>query len=139
MTDHVDASKRSAIMAAVHSKNTKPEVAVRKLVHALGYRYRLHGKGIIGRPDLVFAGKRKVVFVHGCFWHRHKLCHMASTPKTRPEFWQEKFNANVARDERTERVLAEEGWKVLTVWQCELKDPKKFATRLNEFLENQRS
>jgi DNA mismatch endonuclease (patch repair protein) len=136
MTDHVSVSKRSAIMSAVHSKNTKPEVAVRKLVHAMGYRYRLHGKGLIGRPDLVFAGKRKVVFVHGCFWHRHNPCPMASTPKTRPQFWQEKFDSNVARDERTERVLVQEDWRVLTVWQCELKDAEQLARRLNTFLEN---
>jgi DNA mismatch endonuclease (patch repair protein) len=136
MTDHVDIAKRSAIMAAVQSKNSKPEIAVRKLVHGMGYRFRLHGKGLVGHPDLVFAGRRKVVFVHGCFWHRHDLCPKASLPKTRPEFWQQKFDANVSRDERTERALIGDGWKVLTVWQCELKDTEKLARRLNEFLKD---
>ena len=136
MTDHVDTRKRSAIMAAVHSKNTKPELAVRKLVHAMGYRYRLHGKSLLGRPDLVFARRRKVIFVHGCFWHRHAGCKKASTPKTRPEFWQLKFDANVSRDERIEKTLVEEGWKVLTVWQCEIDNTEKLERRLNEFLED---
>lgn len=136
MTDHVDVSKRSSIMAAVHSKNSKPEIAVRKLVYGMGYRYRLHGKDLVGHPDLVFAGRRKVIFVHGCFWHRHNHCSKASLPKTRPEFWQRKFDANVSRDERTERALIEDGWKVLTVWQCELKGTEKLARRLNEFLKD---
>ena len=136
MTDHVDAQKRSAIMAAVHAKNTKPEMAVRKLVHAMGYRYRLHKKEIVGRPDLVFARRRKIIFVHGCFWHRHEGCKKASTPKTRPEFWQEKFDANVARDEQTERTLVGEGWKVLTIWQCELNDTERLTRRLNVFFED---
>lgn len=134
MVDHVDAAKRSLIMAAVHSKHTKPEMVVRRMVYRLGYRYRLHSAKLPGRPDLVFAGRRKIVFVHGCFWHRHPGCRYASSPKTRVEFWEEKFLRNVARDERTRQELENAGWKVLTVWECELKEPEKLAERLNEFL-----
>jgi DNA mismatch endonuclease (patch repair protein) len=137
VTDRFDKSKRSAIMSAVHSKDTNPEIIVRKLVHAMGYRYRLHSKGLPGKPDLVFSGKRKVIFVHGCFWHRHMRCPKASTPKTRVDFWQEKFDANVARDKRTELALKKEGWSVLTVWQCELKDIQRLAKRFTDFLEQQ--
>lgn len=134
MVDHVDPAKRSLIMAAVHSKDTKPEMVVRKIVHGLGYRYRLHSEKLPGRPDLVFPGKRKVVFVHGCFWHRHPECRYASTPKTRTDFWEAKFRANVARDERIKLELERMGWAVKTVWQCELKDPETLAERLDEFL-----
>lgn len=134
MADHVDPAKRSLIMAAVHSKNTRPEIVVRKIVHRLGYRYRLHSGKLPGHPDLVFPGRRKVVFVHGCFWHRHPGCRYASSPKTRVDFWQSKFVANVVRDERTRLELESLGWKVLTVWQCELKQPESLAGRLDEFL-----
>lgn len=134
MVDHVAPAKRSFIMAAVHSKNTKPEIVVRKIVHRLGYRYRLHSGKLPGHPDLVFPGRRKVVFVHGCFWHRHPGCRYATSPKTRVEFWNGKFEANVARDARTVGELERMGWQVLTVWQCELKEPEKLTERLNEFL-----
>jgi DNA mismatch endonuclease (patch repair protein) len=134
VADHVDPAKRSLIMAAVHSKNTKPEIVVRNIVYRLGYRYRLHSGKLPGHPDLVFAGRRKVVFVHGCFWHRHSGCRYASSPKTRVEFWQSKFLANVARDERTRLELERSGWKVLTVWQCELKQLESLVERLDEFL-----
>jgi DNA mismatch endonuclease (patch repair protein) len=125
-------------MAAVHSKDTKPEMIVRKLVHGLGYRYRLHSKKLPGRPDLVFPGSRKVIFVHGCFWHRHSGCRYASTPKTRPEFWDAKFRANAVRDARAQVELENLGWSVKTVWQCELKDPETVAERLDEFLSENR-
>ena len=134
MVDHVDTAKRSLIMAAVHSKHTKPELVVRKIVYGLGYRYRLHSKKLPGKPDLVFAGKRKAIFVHGCFWHRHPRCQYATSPKTRTEFWDAKFQANVERDERTTNELERLGWSVLTVWQCEQKEPEKLAERLDEFL-----
>ena len=134
MTDHVNRGKRSLIMAAVHSKDTKPELAVRSLVHALGYRYRLHVASLPGKPDLVFPGRRKIIFVHGCFWHRHARCRYATSPKTRPEFWQEKFRTNVARDRRTRQELKKLGWSILTVWQCELKKRLKVEVRIDEFL-----
>jgi DNA mismatch endonuclease (patch repair protein) len=132
--DHVDQAKRSLIMAAVHSKNTKPELVVRKLVFGMGYRYRLHSAKLPGKPDLVFPGRHKVIFVHGCFWHRHKGCRYATSPKTRVDFWEAKFGANVARDKRTNRELKELGWSVLTVWQCQLKEPEKLARKLDDFL-----
>jgi DNA mismatch endonuclease (patch repair protein) len=134
VTDHVNRGKRSLIMAAVHSKDTKPELAVRSLVHALGYRFRLHVASLPGKPDLVFPGRRKIIFVHGCFWHRHARCRYATSPKTRPEFWQEKFFTNVARDRRTRRELKKLGWSILTVWQCELKNPQKLEVRIEGFL-----
>lgn len=121
-------------MAAVHSKNTKPEMVVRKLVFGMGYRYRLHSAKLPGKPDMVFPGKCKVIFVHGCFWHRHKGCRYATSPKTRVDFWEGKFTANVARDKRTERELKKLGWSVLTVWQCQLKEPERLAKRLDDFL-----
>lgn len=136
MADHVDRKKRSLIMAAVHSEDTRPEMAVRKIVHGLGYRYRLHVRTLPGRPDLVFPAKRKIVFVHGCFWHRHGKCRYASSPKTRRKFWGAKFAANVARDRRIVRELKRMGWAVFTVWQCELKKSARLMGRLNDFLSN---
>jgi len=134
VSDRVDAAKRSQIMAKVKSKHTKPELAVRKIVHALGYRYRLHCSDLPGKPDLVFRPKRKLIFVHGCFWHRHKKCRFATTPKTRVEFWESKFRANVARDRRNRLELKQLGWQILSVWQCELKNVEKLTERLNDFL-----
>lgn len=136
MTDHLDQTKRSLNMAAIHSRNTKPELAVRKIVHALGYRYRLHDSRLPGSPDLAFASRSKAIFVHGCFWHRHTGCRYSTTPKTRTAFWETKFSSNVVRDRRTRRQLKKIGWAVLTVWQCELKNPKKLTERIDEFLAN---
>jgi DNA mismatch endonuclease (patch repair protein) len=134
VVDHVDPAKRALIMAAVHSQDTGPEVAVRKIIHRLGYRYRLHDRALPGRPDLVFPSRRKVIFVHGCFWHRHPKCRYATSPKTREEFWEAKFTSNVARDRIARRELKRMGWAILTVWQCELKKPDKLTERLNDFL-----
>lgn len=134
MTDHVNRAKRSLMMAAVHSRDTKPEIAVRKIVHSLGYRYRLHDRNLPGRPDLAFASRRKAIFVHGCFWHRHNRCKYATTPKTRTLYWQAKFHSNVVRDRGNRRDLKRLGWAVMTIWQCELKNPEKLTERLNEFL-----
>lgn len=136
MADHVDRAKRSLIMAAVHSKDTSAELAVRKMLRGLGYRYRLHGKTLPGRPDVVFPALRKVVFVHGCFWHRHRKCRYATSPKTRPDYWEAKFISNIDRDRRARRELKRMKWMVLTVWQCELKQRDKLAERLDEFLSN---
>ena len=136
MADHVDRKKRSLIMAAVRSENTRPEMAVRKIVHGLGYRCRLHVRTLPGRPDLVFPAHRRIVLVHGCFWHRHKRCRYASSPKTRRKFWETKFAANVERDRRIVRQLKRMGWAVFTVWQCELKKPGRLTERLNDFLSN---
>ena len=121
-------------MARIHGKNTKPELVVRRLAHALGYRFRLHRKDLPGSPDLVFPTRRKVVFVHGCFWHRHPGCKKASTPTTRRSFWETKFDQNVERDVRKEVQLMAAGWEVLVIWECETRDAEAVAARLREFL-----
>lgn len=108
-------------MAGIKGANTKPERDLRAVLHARGFRYRLHAKNIVGRPDLVFPKYRAVVFVHGCFWHRHEGCRYATTPATRPEFWQAKFAVNVARDEHVKTELLNKGWRVATVWECALR------------------
>lgn len=125
---------RSEIMSRVRSTNTAPERQVRSILHGLGYRFRLHRKDLPGTPDIVLASYSAVIFVHGCFWHRHKSCRDASTPKTRESFWKEKFNKNVNRDRRKTMALKRLGWKVLVVWECELKDEKTLATRLSSLL-----
>src|ERR1700722_10570601 len=134
MTDNFDSAKRSSVMAAIRSKDTKPELIVRRAVYALGFRYRLHAKDVPGKPDLVFRKLRKAIFVHGCFWHRHSGCSRASMPKTRIEFWHEKFEKNVDRDNRVKKELKKNGWRSLIIWQCELQDPDGLATRLKGFL-----
>jgi len=134
LVDHVKPEKRSQMMAAVRSKDTKPEMAVRRLVHSMGFRYRLHQASLPGKPDLVFASRRKIILVHGCFWHRHRGCRYTTTPKTRTAFWNQKFCANMERDRLTLRTLKRMGWSVKTVWQCELKNQPKLAKVLNEFL-----
>lgn len=109
------------IMQRVRGVDTTPELAVRRALHARGYRFRLHDRKLPGRPDIVMKARRIVVFVHGCFWHRHEGCRYASLPKTRREFWESKFAANVARDEKVYGELVEEGWTVHVVWECEVK------------------
>ncbi|KAB1069983.1 DNA mismatch endonuclease Vsr [Methylobacterium planeticum] len=125
---------RSALMQRIRGKNTKPELLVRRLIHSMGYRFRLHRRDLPGRPDLVFPSRRKVIFVHGCFWHRHLGCKKASTPTTRRDFWQTKFAQNVERDARKERELQQAGWDVFVVWECETGDLKRLSGRLSEFL-----
>ena len=121
MADVVDQATRSRMMAGIKGTNTKPEVALRKAMHALGLRFRLHAKGMPGRPDIVLPRWKAVIFVHGCFWHRHEGCRYATVPATRPEFWNEKFAANVARDQRNLESLGEAGWRTCIVWECDLK------------------
>jgi DNA mismatch endonuclease (patch repair protein) len=113
--------KRSALMGRIRGRNTGPEMIVRRLLYALGYRYRLHARELPGKPDIVFRSRQIAVFVHGCFWHRHN-CGLAYVPKTRPEFWHRKFQGNVARDKRTKRALEAAGWRVIIVWECQLSD-----------------
>ena len=124
-------------MGRVRSRDTAPEMRVRRLVFALGYRYRLHGKGLPGRPDLVFAGRRKVIFVHGCFWHRHEGCALARLPKSRQEFWLPKLDANKTRDARNVQDLTDRGWEVLTLWECEIKKVDETTRKLRRFLDAQ--
>lgn len=114
-------AQRSAIMRAVNRKNTGPEMTLRRALHAQGIRYRLHAKHLPGSPDIVFPRYHAVVFVHGCFWHRHAGCRYTTTPSTRREFWQAKFEANVARDSAVRATLLESGWRVATVWECALR------------------
>ncbi|PQZ77366.1 MULTISPECIES: very short patch repair endonuclease [unclassified Brevundimonas] len=130
--DKLDPERRSANMARVRGKDTGPEMRVRRIAHRIGLRFRLHRKDLPGKPDLVFPKHRLVVFVHGCFWHRHPGCNRASTPATRPEFWQAKFEATVARDNRQQQVLEAAGWKVLVLWECGLKDEAVVERRLRE-------
>ena len=122
--------ERSKNMAAIKSKNTNPEIKVRKLLHSLGYRFRLHKKELPGSPDIVLKKYKTVVFVHGCFWHRHKECKYATNPKTREEFWNKKFLSNIERDIKVRERIKAAGWKSIVVWECELKDIQKLKKRL---------
>jgi DNA mismatch endonuclease (patch repair protein) len=133
--DNLSPTERSEIMARVRSKNSRPELVVRKLVFALGYRYRLHAKDLPGYPDLVFRKRRKVIFVHGCFWHRHAACALARLPKSRLEFWEPKLEGNKQRDQRNRRALTNKGWKVLTIWECQLKKTERLESTLRRFLD----
>ena len=132
MVDIVDAETRSRMMAGIKGKNTKPELALRRALHARGFRYRLHTKNVQGRPDLVLPKYRAVVFVHGCFWHRHLGCRYATNPKTRAEFWEVKFAANVARDSAARAALLEAGWRVATIWECALRKPEQVAVAADQ-------
>lgn len=125
---------RSENMRAVRGKNTEPEMIVRRLLHRLGYRYRLHGPNLPGKPDIVFPSRRKIIFVHGCFWHQHPKCRRASLPKENNAFWTVKLTGNRKRDVKHLRALKGLGWDHLIVWQCELKDPS-LACRLERWLD----
>lgn len=135
--DTLTPQERSARMARIKGKDTRPELTARRLVHGLGYRYRLHRKDLPGKPDMVFPGRRAVIFVHGCFWHRHPDpdCKLARLPKSRLEFWEDKLARNRARDLDVEQRLNESGWRVLILWECELRDLPSVATRVRDFLE----
>jgi DNA mismatch endonuclease (patch repair protein) len=121
---------RSRNMAAIRGKDTAPEIAVRKMLHGMGLRFRLHRKDLPGRPDIVLSKYRTVVLVHGCFWHRHVGCPYTTAPKTRTEFWRAKFEANIARDRLNRAELERLDWRVLVVWECELRDPETLQDRL---------
>ena len=127
---HEVSEQRSRNMSAIKSKNTKPEIAVRKLLHSMGYRFRLHRKDLPGSPDIVLPKYKTVIFVHGCFWHRHENCKYASTPKTRQEFWEAKFRENINRDKLNQENLSSNGWKIIIVWECEIKDKDFDLNRL---------
>jgi DNA mismatch endonuclease, patch repair protein len=132
--DTVSPRRRSEIMALIRSKNTQPELVVRKLVSALGLHYRLHVANLPGRPDLVFRGRRKIVFVHGCFWHQHARCKVAHMPKSQVAYWRRKLEGNRERDLRNVRRLRRAGWQVLTVRECQLRDPGRVKGRIDCFL-----
>jgi DNA mismatch endonuclease, patch repair protein len=133
--DRLTAEQRSALMARIRGKDTKPEMVVRRLVHGMGYRYLLHDRRLPGTPDLVFPSRRKAIFVHGCFWHGHD-CGRGFRPKTNEQFWADKLARNKARDEGTLRELRQLGWRVLTIWECSTskRDLAKLQLRLTRFL-----
>ncbi|MFG0293458.1 MAG: very short patch repair endonuclease [Phycisphaerales bacterium JB050] len=136
-TDVLTKEQRRRCMSAIKSSDTKPELAIRSLVHRMGFRFRLHRRDLPGTPDLVFPRLSKVIFVHGCFWHRHPGCRFATTPVSRREFWLDKFHANRQRDCRTQRDLQNLGWDILVIWECEIRDEKgieNIATIIRQFL-----
>ena len=140
VTDTLSPAERSARMGKVRGKDTVPEMLVRRAAHALGYRYRLHRKDLPGRPDLVFPSRRKVLFVHGCFWHRHPepSCKLARLPKSRVDFWRAKLEGNRERDLRNQAALRELGWDVLVIWECELGDQEGLNNRIRDYLEKKK-
>ena len=135
--DTLTRRERSKQMALVRSKDTAPELTVRRIVHRLGYRYRLHVASLPGCPDLVFPSRQKVIFVHGCFWHQHRCRRGRRMPSTRVDYWRKKLNRNKQRDAAHRRRLRREGWRVLTLWECQLKTSQRegLVDRLLEFLE----
>lgn len=139
--DTLTPAARSERMSRIHGKDTQPEIKIRRLVHGLGYRYRLHRETLPGKPDLVFSKRRKVIFVHGCFWHRHSdpNCKLARLPKSRLEFWSTKLESNRLRDLENHKKLTEDGWRVLVLWECELRDISKLAENIRSFLEDEHS
>jgi DNA mismatch endonuclease (patch repair protein) len=131
--DTLTVEERSERMSRIRGKDTAPELKLRRLVWAMGYRYRLHGKKLPGRPDLVFAGRRSVIFLHGCFWHGHD-CGTYKRPRPDQTFWIDKLASNVRRDRSVEERLIADGWRVLTVWECELRDEPKVEEAIKAFL-----
>ena len=135
MVDVLTPEQRRKNMSRIRGKDTRPEVTLRSMLHKAGFRFRLHYKKLSGKPDIVLPKYRTAIFVHGCFWHRHAGCRFASTPRTRSEFWQKKFQETVARDARNRKEIAKSGWQVVTVWECELNhDPQNVLSYLCFFL-----
>lgn len=136
--DKLSKARRSENMRRIRSKNTSPELIVRKAVSALGYRFRLHSKKLPGKPDLVFPKLKKAIFVHGCFWHQHKNCIDGRLPKSRLGYWKPKLDKNVLRDRRNRRELKKLGWQTFVVWECQTANPERLPARLNKFLSARR-
>lgn len=132
--DLLTPEQRSANMARIRSTDTGPEIVVRKSLHRLGYRFRLHRRDLPGRPDLVLPRFRTAVFVHGCYWHRHEGCRLATTPKTNQSFWLRKFENNRARDRRVEKQLRDLQWNVVVIWECEASKPERLEALLRQWL-----
>ncbi len=137
MPDIFSKAKRSEVMSHIGQRNTRPERAVRSLLHRMGFRFRLHKEDLPGKPDIVLRRFKTVVFVHGCFWHRHKGCRFAYTPRTRRRFWIQKFESNVTRDRRVVRELTKLGWRVIIVWECQLGSSVRLSKRLEAALNRQ--
>ncbi|KRB21885.1 endonuclease [Mesorhizobium sp. Root695] len=123
-------------MARIHGRDTKPEMVVRRLLHGMGYRYRLHRGDLPGKPDIAFGKRKKAIFIHGCFWHRHDdpTCRLARLPKSRLEFWEPKLSANAKRDTLNQEALKRLGWNVLVVWECELRQSEQLENKLRQFV-----
>jgi DNA mismatch endonuclease, patch repair protein len=132
--DTLTANERSQLMAKIRSKNSMPEMLVRRLVHSLGYRYRLHCTDLPGTPDIVFRGLRKIILMHGCFWHGHPRCPNNRMPKSRLDFWVPKITGNRKRDLKNARELRKQGWSILVIWECQTKNAKKLLDRVSSFL-----
>lgn len=133
--DIVSPATRSAMMARIRAKGTRPEVLVRQAAHGLGYRFRLHRKDLPGTPDLVFPGRRTALFVHGCFWHRHPGCKYSYTPKSNVEFWGRKLEGNIKRDQHVQLSLERIGWRVAVIWECEASEPDGLRRKLKACLD----
>ena len=138
MVDHLNPAARSANMALIRGGDTKPELMVRKVLHALGYRFRLHRRDLPGTPDVVLPRHKVAVFVHGCFWHRHSECKRASTPSSRADFWNKKFARTIERDEAAIRNLVSLGWRPLVLWECELKIPGHIQRSVEQLIAEER-
>ncbi len=134
--DTLTPEKRSWNMSRIRSKDTQPEIIVRRLLHSMGYRFRLHRKDLPGKPDIVLPKYKTVIFVHGCFWHRHPGCKYAYTPKSRIGFWQKKFAENVSRDKKKKTDLKKAGWKVLIIWECEILKKDKLEVKIQKALKS---
>jgi DNA mismatch endonuclease, patch repair protein len=130
MVDVFSKRKRSQVMSRIRSRDTTPELTVRSTLHRLGYRFRVHAARLPGRPDVVLPRYKAVIFVHGCFWHRHRGCQFAYTPKTRTKFWLDKLNGNVTRDAKIRYQLRRMGWQVITVWECDIRKPRRLVQQL---------
>ena len=135
MMDTLSPEARSERMRRIKSRDTRPEVALRRLVWRLGYRYRKNQRGVTGNPDIAFKGRKRAIFLHGCFWHRHDCPSGRRMPKSRLEFWRDKFRANTARDEAVACQLQADGWQSLVVWECEMVKPQAVADRIQDFLD----
>lgn len=133
--DDLTKQQRSYCMSRIRSKDTTPEVLVRRLIHRLGFRFRLHVRQLPGCPDLVFASKRKVIFVHGCFWHKHRCRYGRVRPKTNPKYWEKKRAGNVVRHRKAVKMLRDLGWDVLVIWECQTRKPEKIIDKIIDFLE----
>ena len=139
MTDHLTKSERSKNMAAIRSKNSAPEVAVRKLLFSEGFRFRIHDKKLPGKPDIVLKKYRTVIFVHGCFWHQHENCKRANMPKSNLDYWAPKIMRNVVRDKEHSKTLKEKSWQAIVVWECETKDKERLKNKLVELIVDKNS
>ncbi|MEW6535545.1 MAG: DNA mismatch endonuclease Vsr [Candidatus Auribacterota bacterium] len=135
MVDHLSSQKRSWNMSKIRSNNTRPEMIVRRLLHSLGFRFRLHRKDLPGKPDIVLPKFMTVIFIHGCFWHRHSGCARCTTPKSNLDYWEQKFQKNIQRDHDNQSALIKAGWNVLVIWECETKDTETLQKNIVSFLQ----